>query len=75
MGIDMKASLYLIMETEKARQLQKEQERGQIPRPVAFWIPRSVVKSCLKFPKQPGEKYQLCELEIEEWFARKAGLA
>jgi hypothetical protein len=38
------------------------------------WVPRSVCRSTVKFPREPGQP-QVCEVEIEEWWLEKAGWA
>ena len=70
----MTVTLYLVAETELARKFQTEQERGQIPRPQQFWLPRSQCKSCLKMVPQPGEKYRMCQVVVEDWLAEEKGL-
>jgi hypothetical protein len=70
----MTVTLFLIAETDAARKFQEEPERGQIPRPRQFWVPRSVCKSITKMPPQLGKPRE-CIVDIEDWFAEKAGLA
>jgi hypothetical protein len=61
----MTKQLWLVSETEKAR-LFALSPMGQ-----QLWVPRSVVKSILKFATEPGDLYRRCEVEIEDWWARK----
>lgn len=69
----MKLTLWLISETEKARQLSTTpNDPHRDGRKV--WIPRSVVTSFRKWPKQKPEDYNECELEIEDWFAEREDL-
>ena len=39
-----------------------------------LWVPRSVCKSVLKYPGPDGVTSQMAEVEVEDWWGRKAGL-
>lgn len=67
----MRVELYLVHETPGARLFRRKNERD--PSRPDFWIPRSVVSRILKYPKDEG-RLQLCEIELEDWFANKLGI-
>jgi len=55
----------LIAETEKAFHFRVVDRK--------VWVPRSLIKSCVKGP--PDKKgHRECVVDVEEWFAEKNGL-
>ncbi len=62
----MTLRLELIRETDKARQYQFKDG-------TQLWIPRSVVKSTVKFPRDKADlsKPEIHELNIEDWWWEK----
>jgi hypothetical protein len=59
----MTLKLYLVRETERARQFEK-------PGKGRLWVPRSVCRRTLKFAPEAG-KPRLTEVEIEDWWLDK----
>ena len=66
----MTLMMYLVYESEHARLWRRQGQRANIP---DIWIPNSACRSVVKHPAREGE-LQLCELDVEEWFARKIDL-
>lgn len=64
----MKLQLWLVDESAAARLFAKKPNGGG-----QFWVPRSVTPTITKF-NPAGDLYRRCEVEIEDWWARKNGL-
>jgi len=62
----MTIRLCFIQETGAARLFAHNQ--GGWP---SLWIPRSVIKSSVKFPARPNDRYPEWEITIEDWWADK----
>lgn len=67
----MTVHLYLVHETKNARLWRRETQKPRFP---DIWIPRSVCKSFVKHPPANENELPLCEVEVEDWFARKYNL-
>ena len=73
-------ALWLIRSTDKAHLFSTAAQHRVDADTRQIWIPRSVIKSLVKFGNSipddcdPGE-WRECEATIEDWWTRKEGLA
>lgn len=63
--------MFLVHETDKAKLFRREDAK---PGEKDIWIPRNVIKYILKMPPLQPNTLSLCELKIDDWFAKKEKL-
>lgn len=68
--------LWLVRSTEKAHLFSTAAQTHRVGDDGRkLWIPRSVIKSLVKFGEEKLGEWRECEVEIEAWFAEKEGIS